>query len=100
MATSYAIFAVVFLLCVSGFNCRRVTKGSDGKLKFENITEVRVKSELNTKFDGKGLEPWYDVAKSFIHTVQKDDPPYGKTVFYTEYVQLSLNRIYNRIIWG
>lgn len=98
MATSYGIFAVVFLLCISCLNCGRVSKGSDGKLKFKNVTEVQVESELNTEFDGKGLEPWYDLAKSFIYAVQKEDPPYGKMVFYTEYTQPGLNGIYNRII--
>lgn len=38
------------------------------------------KSNLTTKFDGKGLEPWYDVVKSFVHAIQRDDLPYSKHV--------------------
>lgn len=75
---SLHVIAVV-LLCLSGCNCEVKKAGS--KLEFGNLTEVNVVSSLNKEFDGKGLEPWYDIAKSFIHTVQKDDLPYGKGIF-------------------
>ena len=64
------------LLCFSTCNCS-VTKNSTGGLKFSPIPEVDISSTITSEFDGKGLEPWYDIAKSFIHTVQKDDVPYG-----------------------
>jgi hypothetical protein len=66
-------------LCFSTCDCavQRVTKIGNGKLEFPRIPEVDISSTLTSKFDGKGLEPWYDVAKSFVHTVQKDDIPYG-----------------------
>ena len=65
----------------------KVEKSSNGSLIFPKIREEKVSSSLTKTFDGKGLEPWYDVAKSFIHTVQKDDLPYGmlKYVVYMLY---------------
>jgi hypothetical protein len=74
------LYVLVFaLLCFSTCDCavQRVTKIGNGKLEFPRIPEVDISSTLTSKFDGKGLEPWYDVAKSFVHTVQKDDIPYG-----------------------
>ena len=34
-------------------------------------------SNLQTEYDAKGLQPWYDLANSFISTVLNKDP-YGK----------------------
>lgn len=73
-------YVLVFgLLCFSTYKCavQAVTKLSNGSLRFPPIREVDISSTLTSKFDGKGLEPWYDFAKSFVHTVQKDDLPYG-----------------------
>ena len=65
-----------FLLCFLT-TVNAVKKAENGSLIFRSIPEVDVDSTLTATFDGKGLEPWYDVAKSFVHTVQKDDLPYG-----------------------
>ena len=71
------LLTLVFaLLCFSTCNCA-VKKQSTNELDLPRIPEVNVSSTLTLEFDGKGLEPWYDIAKSFIHTVQKDDVPYG-----------------------
>ena len=74
------IYVVTLLLLCSICICDgKVQKLENGTLDFGKAKEVTVDTPLETDFDGKGLEPWYDVAKSFIHTVQKDDIPYGKT---------------------
>lgn len=36
-------------------------------------------SNLQTEYDAKGLQPWYDFANSFISTVLNKDP-YGKFI--------------------
>lgn len=90
MAKSFIL--VFVLLCVSTCNyaaVRKVDKLSNGTLEFPPIQEVDISSTLTATFDGKGLEPWYDVAKSFVHTVQKDDLPYGM-VKYICYLCLGL----------
>ncbi|XP_028391109.1 prominin-1-like isoform X2 [Dendronephthya gigantea] len=70
---------VIVLLCVASCsfaNQNSVSKLPNGSLSITTIPEIIVTSTLTKTFDGKGLEPWYDVAKSFIHTVQKEDLPY------------------------
>lgn len=78
MAKSFIL--VFVLLCGSScyYATQSIKKLPNGTLKFPPIEEVDISSTLTTTFDGKGLEPWYDVAKSFVHTVQKDDLPYGR----------------------
>ena len=76
MARSFILVFILLYVSTCNYAAQNVVK-SNGKLKFPNITEVDVSSTLTSTFDGKGLEPWYDVAKSFVHTVQKDDLPYG-----------------------
>ena len=74
------LYILVFaLLCFSTCCCtaQKVTKNSDGTLNLPTVPLLDLFTTLTSKFDGKGLEPWYDVAKSFVHTVQKDDLPYG-----------------------
>ena len=75
-----ATFFVVVLLL---FSCWTRINGDvkvlpNGTLDFGTLEEVKVVSSLETDFDDKGLEPWYKLAKSFIHTVRSGGLPYGK----------------------
>ncbi|XP_046851503.1 prominin-1-like isoform X2 [Xenia sp. Carnegie-2017] len=72
------VISLCLIAYITGCFCEVTVKKSNGSLSISRIPKPMFKSNLTTKFDGKGLEPWYDVAKSFVHVIQRDDLPYDE----------------------
>lgn len=74
---SFGTRAVFFLVVVASFSLASVAASNETKIHWDDFTEADRKSDLQTEFDDKGLQPWFDLAVSFANTVLNKEP-YGR----------------------
>lgn len=93
LATSLVLVLTCFVTYGSCANENLTeTNGTiDWKDKFEENNNEG--STLQTEYDAKGLQPWYDFANSFISTVLNKDGKFISLVF-SSYLQESQERLW------
>ena len=75
MEVSHIVFKyialVVMAMCHSiSATCSSQAKVENGKAQYTDIQERPVKSNISLTYDTKGLQPVFDIATSFMNTVQ------------------------------
>ncbi|XP_048584540.1 prominin-1-A isoform X1 [Nematostella vectensis] len=67
---------ILLLACIVGlFTAAKAANTVNGsKINWDIPKEEEWKSNINLKFDDRGLQPWYDLSVSFINTVLNKDP--------------------------
>ena len=69
---------LLLLICFVGHGSCGSPTENDGTITWnDDFQEKNEGSGLNTEYDAKGLQPWYNFANSFISTVLNKDP-YGE----------------------
>ena len=79
MSSPATAFLVLFFFCFVAFGSCGTPKVNGTTIIWNDNFEDGSKegSDLKTKYDAKGLQPWYNFANSFIGTVLSKDP-YGE----------------------
>lgn len=79
MSSPATAFLVLFFFCFVAFGSCGTPKVNGTTIIWNDNFEDASKegSDLKTKYDAKGLQPWYNFVNSFIGTVLSKDP-YGE----------------------